>query len=264
MSAKVFESCSFHLRHAWFNFREQFSDIPAALTANLLIPFFVWILSRVWEKFNSGGGIFNLNDVILYIAITELLYMTFVRPNSVSRASGDFSISLSRPRSWPVMSFSSMVGRSLGGRIIMLAMLLCIFPLFDLDWHHVLNALIRLFVLLPWLAIMQGMFALFFASAQVLWHQTEYFLLPFGKLFLVFGGVWGPIFNFNEPFRSWILRLPPSDLFFQPAYFCVKGEFYQISATTWLLRTAILAIVLALINRTFFRWAKENHQSYGG
>ncbi len=265
MSANIlYDSARFHTRHGWFNIREQFSDLPSALAANAMIPFFVWLLSQVWYRFNSANGNFTLSEVIIYIGLTELLYMTFVRPGSLSRASSDFSIALARPRSWLMMSYSGLVGRSLGGRFFMLAILFVTLPILGADVWHTLESVFRLFLLLPWLAVLQGLFALVFATAQVLWHQTNYFLLPFGKVFLVLGGVWGPIADFSEPWRSWLLVLPPSDLFFQPAYFCVKGEFYGMTASEWLLRTSILAIALWVTNLLFFRVAKRRHQSYGG
>jgi hypothetical protein len=264
MSASTIESFRFHFRHGWFNLREQFSDIPTALAANALIPFFVWILSHVWERFNSHLGNFTFQQIIIYIGITELLFMTFVRAPSLNRASGDFSISLARPRSWLITSFSGLVGRSIGGRIFMLALLAVVFPILGAKLSETYPAVFRLFLLLPWLAVMQGLFALFFAIAQVLWHQTNYFLLPFGKIFLVLGGVWGPVSDFSEPWKSWLLLLPPSDLFFQPAYFCVKGHFYGISTFEWLVRTGTLAVVLAFVNFHFFKVARVRHQSFGG
>lgn len=263
-SLNIWESGRFHLRHAWFNFREQFSDIPSGLAANALIPFFVWLLTKVWERFNSSQGNFSSQEIVLYIGITELLFMTFVRSNSISRASGDFSISLARPRFWPVTSFSGMVGRSLGGRFFMLCILALTFPLLGVSLADTVEAILRLFLLLPLLAVMQGLFALFFAVAQLIWHQTNYFLLPFGKIFLVLGGVWGPIADFSEPWKSWLLLLPPSDLFFQPAYFCVKGSFYGTTAFVWCARVLVLAIVLAGINFVFFTMAKRQHQAFGG
>ncbi len=264
MKNSLLESTSFHTRHAWFNIREQFSDIPTALASNALIPFFVWILSRVWERFNSHQANFTLNEIIIYIAITELLFMTFVRLPSLNRASGDFSLSLARPRSWLMTSFSGFFGRSLGGRIFMLIILTFTIPLLGAKAGDIFTASLRLFILLPWLGIIQGLFSLFFANAQVLWHQTNYFLLPFGKIFLVLGGVWGPIADFSEPWRSFVLKLPPSDIFFQPAYFCIKGHFYQTTPTEWVLRTGVLVISLVVINIIFFRVAKERHQAFGG
>lgn len=258
------ESVRFHFRHAWFNLREQFSDIPTAIAANALIPFFVWVLSQMWLRFNSGQGNFTLKEVILYIGLTEVLFMTFVRLGSINRASGDFSIALSRPRSWLVMSFSGLVGRSTGGRFFMLLILLVAFPLLGSGGQLMIDSVLRFLLVLPWLAVLQGLFALFFACCQVLWYQTNYFLLPFGKIFLVLGGVWGPVADFSEPWRSVLLKLPPSDLFFQPAYFCVKGHFFEISATEWLMRTGALAVILALINFYFFKYAKREHQSFGG
>ena len=258
------ESTRFHLRFAWFNVREQFSDIPASLAANALVPFFVWLLTRVWQRFNSAQANFTLSEVTIYIGLTELLFMTFVRTASISRASGDFSIALARPRSWLVTSFSGIVGRSLGSRAFMLVMLIAVFPLLGANANEIPPAIARFFLVLPVLALLQGLMALLFATAQVLWHQTDYLILPISKVFLVLGGVWGPIADFSEPWRTFLVSIPPSDLFFQPIYFCVKGEFFQMSATMWLVRILTLAAVLAVANVAFFRMAKTRHQSYGG
>lgn len=264
MKNSLLESTFFHIRHAWFNLREQFSDIPTALAANALIPFFVWILSRVWERFNSHQANFTLNEIIIYIAITELLFMTFVRLPSLNRASGDFSLSLARPRSWLMTSFSGFFGRALGGRVLMLVILIFTTPLLGAKFDSFFQASLKLFLFLPWLGIIQGLFSLFFANAQVLWHQTNYFLLPFGKVFLVLGGVWGPVADFSEPWRSFVLKLPPSDIFFQPAYYCIKGQFYQSTPSEWIFRTSILILFLFVTNIVFFRLAKSRHQAFGG
>lgn len=73
--------------------------------------------------------------------------MTFVRATSLSRASGDFSISLARPRSWLVTSFSGLIGRSLGGRIFILTLLAIVFPLLGAQFSEVYSALLRLIIL---------------------------------------------------------------------------------------------------------------------
>ena len=264
MTVVALESCRFHVRHGWFNVCEQFGDLRAALAANALVPFFVWLLSRVWARFNASQGHFTLAEVIVYIGLGEVLYMTFVRPASVGRASADFSLALARPRSWMMTSFSGLAGRSIGSRLFMLGLLLAALPILGADLGHGTTSALRFLLLLPWLAVLQGLFALLFATAQVLWYQTEYFFMPIGKVFLVLGGVWGPVCDFSEPWRTWLLRLPPSDLFFQPAYYCVKGEFYGITATDWFLRTGVVAVLLAGINVLFFSLAKRRHQSFGG
>ena len=87
-------------------------------------------------------------------------------------------------------------------------------------------------VLLP-LGVIAALVNLMFASAQVMWAQTNYLALPATKIFLVFGGVFGPLDDYSEPARSLLLMLPPSDLFFQPAHYCVKGHFYGMSAGMW-------------------------------
>lgn len=203
----VIDSTRFHLRHGWFNVREQFSDLTVAIAGNILIPFFVWLMAQVWERFNSHQGNFTKPQVIVYVAIAELLFMTFIRSQSIARASADFSISLIRPRSWLVTSFSGIVGRSFGSRMIMLAVLWLTLPLIGAKWDDTVAATLRLFILLPWLTLLQGLTALFFSSAQVLWHQTNYLLMPIGKFFLVLGGVLGPLADFSDPWRSWLLLI---------------------------------------------------------
>ena len=254
---EVAESFRFHFRHALFNLREQFSDLPTALVANALIPFFIWLLSLMWKRFNASTSTLTFEQVVIYIGITELLFMTFVRGPSITRASQDFSISLARPRSWLMTSFSGIVGRSLGGRVLIL-------PFLGANPADTVRAAGRLLLLFPILTVLQGLFALAFATAQVLWHQVDYFLLPFGKTFLVLGGVWGPVADFGEPWRQLLLKLPPSDLFFQPAHFCIKGHFYEMTESTWFMRVGLLALFLAIMNFYFFQIARKRHQALGG
>ena len=61
-----------------------------------------------------------------------------------------------------------------------------------------------------------------------------------------------------------VLKISEENLYFQPAYFCVKGNFYQTTLDQWLLRTFILALFLSVFNTIFFRVAKKRHQAFGG
>lgn len=264
MILSFYESVRFHFYHAWFNIREQFSDLPSALAAQSLVPFFVWILTQTWKRFNLAQGNFKISEVVFYICITEILFLTFLRAGSLSRASGDFSISLARPRSWLWMSFSGLIGRSLGARLLMFIIFFIVFPFSGASPSEFIHILFRFILILPWLVVLQGLFALFFSTCQVQWHQTNYFLMPFSKIFLVIGGVWGPIADFSEPWRSWVLLFPSSDLFFQPAYFCVKGVFYKMTPEVWIFKTSFLALFVLLITLLFFARAKKHHQAFGG
>jgi len=50
----------------------------------------------------------------------------------------------------------------------------------------------------------------------------------FGKFFLIFGGVLAPLSDIPEPWSKIFLNNPFSDIVFQPCYFSIKGEFYQL------------------------------------
>lgn len=258
------ESSRFHIKHAWFNVAEQFSDFAGGIAGLLLFPFFIWLIARLWERFNSFQGHYTFHEVMLYIGVTEILFMTFLRSSSLSRASSDFSLSLARPRSWLAMSFSGLYGRCLGSRLIFLGVFFIVMPLLNVPVNEVWKVILRLTLLLPILGVFQAQVGLLFASAHVLWQETSYFILPVSKIFLALGGVFGPLVDYGEPWRTVLLKLPPSDLFFQPAHFCVKGEFYQMNMGEWLLRIFVISAALFLLNEILYRYARKNHQSWGG
>ena len=114
----------FHGRYAWFNLREQFSDLGSGLTGFLLLPFFIWILSKMWGRFNAYQGNYTGQEILLYVGVTEVLFMTFIRSAWLSREAGDFSLSLARPRSWLATGFSGLFGRCLGSRLVYLLLFL--------------------------------------------------------------------------------------------------------------------------------------------
>ena len=92
---KAGKSVRFHLKHGLFNFSEQFSDLTSGIAGFLLFPFYIWLITKLWEKFNAYQGNYTLQEILLYIGITEILFMTFLSPTSLSRSSADFSLSCS-------------------------------------------------------------------------------------------------------------------------------------------------------------------------
>lgn len=254
----------FHARHAWFNMREQFSDLASGLIGFLLYPFFIWLLGRIWLTYNSRAANYTLQEVMLYVAMTEILFMTFLRSNSLNRASSDFSLALARPRSWMAMSFSGIYGRCLGSRLVFLCVFAISLPFLGIGIAEGARAALRLLLFLPFLGVVQGLMGLMFAAAQVRWHETSYMVLPVSKVFLALGGVFGPLVDYGEPLRSWLLLSPASDVFFQVGHYCVRGEFYGMSALTWFLRVTAFSGVMMIFNWLMFRSARRHHQSYGG
>lgn len=261
---RAYHSVRFHVKNAWFNLAEQFSDLAGGIAGFLLFPFFIWLIARLWERFNSFQGHYTFHEIMLYIGVTEILFMTFLRGASLTRASSDFSLSLARPRSWLATSFSGLYGRCLGSRLIFLGVFFVVMPTLGVAPAEVGRVIARLFVLLPVLGVLQAFIGLLFASAHVLWEETTYFVLPVSKIFLALGGVFGPLIDYGEPWRSTLLKLPPSDLFFQPAHFCVKGEFYQMTPGMWIFRVFSFGFALLICNAIIYRYARKNHQSWGG
>jgi len=255
---------SFHFRNAKFSFREAWSNLANGLIGFLLFPLFMFILANMWEKFNGHLGNYTYKEMVAYIGVTEILFITFLRGANITGASSDFSLSLARPRSWLAMQFSALYGKTLGARLVMTSLYFPLLLLFGLDVHQSSQILVRLLILLLPLGILQALYSLLFSSAHVRWEMTSYLTLPFSKLFLIFGGVFAPVSDFSEPARSVLLQMPTSDIFFQPGYFAIKGYFYQMSLVEWSMRICVQAALLLIFNILFFKNSKRYHQSFGG
>ncbi len=254
----------FYLRYAGFQLRERFTDLLSAFAYLALYPFFIWLLTQMWGRFNAYQGHYSRSEIFVYIAITELLFMTFLRSPFMQRTAADFSISLSRPRSWLTMTFAGQFGATLGARLVYAVTALLLLPFFGVPAKDVIDAFFRLLLLIPLLGVVEALMASVLASAQLLWHETRYLVLPITKIFLALGGVFGPLADYGEPGRSIFLKLPASDFFFQVGHFCIKGEFYEMSELEWVVRILFWIVVFAIWNRIFFRFAKSRHQSFGG
>lgn len=255
---------SFHLRNASFSFREAWSNLANSIVGFMLFPVFIFVLARMWEKFNGHLGNYTYKEMLAYIGVTEVLYMTFLRSGNITQASSDFSLSLARPRSWLASQCSALYGKTLGARLVMTSLFFPLLLIFGLPFTDSVQIVLRLLVLLIPLGILQALYSLLFSCAHVRWEITNYMTLPFGKLFLIFGGVFAPVSDFSEPARSILLQLPPSDLFFQPAYFAIKGVFFQMGATEWGLRLLLQFVLLVVGNILFFKSSRRYHQSFGG
>lgn len=258
------EAVRFYLRLGVFSFLEQFSNFLSGLTGFLLFPFFMYILATIWQRFNGSLGNFSFQEIVAYVGLTEILFMTFLRTVVFTRASQDFSLSLARPRSWVISQASIFFGKAFGNRLSYLIFYVPVVILFGVGWEAGLLFCLRFILLLPLLGIIQALYNLLFASGQLLWAQTSYMTLPISKIFLVFGGVFSPLVDYSEPYRGVLLNLPPSDIFFQPAYFCIRGEFYQMTSLMWVERVLIHIALLCLLNFIFYRRARRFHMAYGG
>lgn len=254
----------FYFRYAGFQLRERFTDFGSSIAFLLLYPFFIWLLAQMWGRFNAYQGNYTHNEVLVYLSITELLFMTFLRSPFMQRSNADFSITLARPRSWLALTFAGQVGTTLGSRAIYGIAAMIVLPSLRVPSNMIMEPFLRLLFLLPILGVIEALMASVLASAQLLWHETRYLVLPITKIFLALGGVFGPLADYGEPGKSLFLKLPASDLFFQVGHFCVKGQFYRLTTIEWVMRMLIWTALFILWNIVFFRFARKRHQSYGG
>lgn len=260
----VRKDLGFYLRYSFFQMRERFTDFGSSIAFLLLYPYFIWLLTQMWDRFNSQQGNYNRQEIFVYISITEMLFLTFLRSNFIQRSGADFSLILARPRSWIFLTFFGQFGSSLCGRLIYILTALVVLPILGVDRDIFVPAIYRIIILLPILGIIEALMASVLSSAQILWHETKYLVLPITKIFLTLGGVFGPLADYGEPAKSIFLHLPASDLFFQVGHFCVRGEFYQMSIIEWIIRISVWITVFAIWNVLFFNFARKRHQSFGG
>jgi hypothetical protein len=260
----LLKTLNFYSRYGFFQLKERFSDLGQSLSYLLLYPLLILVLTAMWNKFNAYQGNYTREEIYVYIAIAELLFLTFLRSAFMQRSQADFSMGLARPRSWLGLTFAGQFGATLGGRLIYGV---CAFPallLMGVPASLVLQAFIRLLILLPLLGVMESLMASILASAQLLWQETRYLVLPISKVFLALGGVFCPLADYGEPGRSLFLQSPASDLFFQVGHYCLKGEFYHLSSAQWLTRVLLWMLLLTWANFLFFHYARKRHQSWGG
>lgn len=249
---------------SWFHFREPFSDLKTSFVTFFLYAFFVVLLSQLWQRYNSLNSLFIKSEVLLYLGVTESLFMTFLRSKNIITASEDFAIGLVRPRLWLVRECATLISTTLSQRLLFAAVLvptLVLSGAWPSQFPHVYLRLFSIFVIL---ALPQALISLTFSTLRLSFAQTDYFILPFGKIFLALGGVFGPLSDYGEPWRSIFLQLPGSDLFFQPAYFVVKGSFHQMDALHWLGRIGALCMIFLILNLYLYRRGRRSFQGWGG
>jgi hypothetical protein len=244
--------------------REPFTDFLATGITYVLYCFFVWLLSMVWMRFNAHNSLFTFKQVLLYIGVTELLFMSFLSLRAITGATEDFALFLARPRSWVGREIMANIGMNLGKRLL--------FALSLIGFSYLLGAqpedppafLARLALLLVLLALPQALIATLFSTLRLTFPQSDYFVLPFSKIFLALGGVFGPLSDYGEPWRWVFLNLPGADLFFQPAFFAVHGYFFETDFANWALRLIVLNAVLLIVTLFFYQRGRRAYQAWGG
>lgn len=247
-----------------FRMKEPFTDFRATGITYTLYCFFIWPLSNVWLRFNSQNSHFTYTPVFLYVGVTELLFMSFLNIRLISSGSEDFALFLARPRSWVGREVVANIGTSLGKRILFSLSLLTFSFVLGAHPENIFGFTGRVILLLVLLALPQALLATLFSTLRLSYPQTDYFVLPFSKLFLALGGVFGPLSDYGEPWRQIFLKLPGADLFFQPAFFAVHGYFYETNFLDWIVRLVAINVVLFSILLFYYRKGRLNFQAWGG
>ncbi|HPI41138.1 MAG TPA: hypothetical protein PLJ21_10065 [Pseudobdellovibrionaceae bacterium] len=254
----------YYFRVGFFRAKEQFSDLSSTFLVYILYGFFIWLLSYIWQRFNSAGSLFSYSEVVLYIGITELLFMSFLSGKQITSSAEDFALFLARPRSWLGRELSMNLGTSFAKRGLFTISLIGFSYIFDSFPPDFIYFILRLFLILLLLSVPQALMSALFSTLRLTFPMSDYFILPFGKLFLALGGVFGPLSDYGEPWRSYFLKMPGSDLFFQPAHFVVKGGLYQLTYTDWIIRFVGFNGVLFLLVMYFYKIGRKNYQAWGG
>jgi hypothetical protein len=254
---------SYYFKISFFSFREQVSDFSSVLGWMLLYPFFVWLLAQIWLRFAPANSSFSYSDLVIYIGITELIIMSHMRMPIIKYASNQFALSLSRPRSWLLTQGVEILGRGTGYRTAFFGLFGVLIPCLTQS-TEIFSTIPRIFLMMPIFSIADMLWSLLLANAILIWPRSTYFRLPISKLFLVLGGVFAPICDWTGFYQKFALSLPFSDLIFQPAFFILKGKFWNMSGLEWCFRISIQFIILLLINYYGHKIAKKYFQAWGG
>lgn len=260
MSASV----RFFSRFALFSIREELSSLGGTLGGLLLYPCFIWIYSKLWLGLNHNSTTLGIEALFVYIGLTEILFMTSLREPLIDRASSDFSLSFIRPRSWPLCTSISIYSRTLSRRMFYYLLFLIIMPVFTNDYILLFLSGIRFLILLPFITILDTLYSFLFTNLQIRFYSVKNFRMLFGKLFLIFGGVLAPLSDIPQRWNKLFLNTPFSDLIFQPCFFSLKGEFYQMSILEWLLRIILQICCLLIVNNWVYRASRKHYHNFGG
>ncbi len=257
-------SLKFYRKFAWFSIQEEHSSLSSTIAGFILYPCFIWIFSKLWLGLNHNFSTLGQTVLFAYIGLTEILFLTSLRETLVTSASTDFSISFVRPRNWPLYTSVSIYARTLYRRLLYLAIYVLIMPLFTLNFALSAQSALRFLLVLPIITLLDSLYSFALTNLQIRFFSIKSFRLLFGKLFLIFGGVLAPLSDVPAPWDKIFLNTPFSDLIFQPCYFSIKGEFYQMPAILWVARILVQLACLLGLCAFFYRSARKHYHNFGG
>lgn len=261
---KIWFDIDFWLRHTWFGIREEWSDLYVSLFGLVMYPVYVLILTLMWSSFRGTHGNLSLDELLLYIGLAEIIAMTTLSGVNIQQASADFSLNFTRPRSWYTIFSSLFFGRTFMKRLIYLAFYTIFFICFTDSIYAVSSSAVRFLTLLPFLTVIEVLYSLVWATLYFISGHMSYFRFAMLKVIMVFGGVIAPLSEASTKSRPFFLASPFADIIFQPAYYAIRGEFFELSPYAWLIKIGIQAIALFLLALLVYRYARHRQHVYGG
>lgn len=260
----IIQTLKFYSKLSAFSVKEEQSSLSTTLAGLILYPCFIWIFSKLWLGLNNNASSLGTVALFAYIGLTEILFMTSLREPFIDRASSDFSLSFVRPRSWPLYTSISIYSRTLFRRLVYLLLYALIIPAFTESFELAWRAALRFIFFLPFITILESMYSFLITCIQIRFYSIKNFRMLFGKLFLIFGGVLAPLSDIPSPWKSIFLNTPFSDLIFQPSYFSIKGAFYDLTFSTWLIRICIQFVCLFIITQLAYKGSRQHYHNFGG
>jgi ABC-type polysaccharide/polyol phosphate export permease len=253
----------FYLKNTLFGFSEEWLSFSNALAQCLLYPFFVWMFSNLWNGVSGEHSTFKLNELLIYVGLTFIIFLTSFRGPLIETTVGNFAVSLTKPRIWLMYMGSMIYGRQLGRRLMLLCVFVMIIPVITAEYYASYKATLRFLMFLPILGIIETFYSLLLSSIQICFSEIKYFRSAIAKLLMIFGGVFTPLSDLSYSWKPLLLDIPFADVIFQPCYYCLKGEFYQLTDMQWLQRIGLQILFCFIVTQLTFVFAKRHYQRCG-
>ena len=254
----------FYIKNCTVGFLEEWSSLANAIAQCLLYPFFVWMFAKLWYSLNEAQSAFTLSELFIYLGLTEIIFLTTLRGPLVDEAVFGFETTLTKPRIWLLYVSSLIFGRQLGRRLVLLLIFLLLLPILSGNLRLSLISASRFLLILPLLCIIETIYSSIFVCLQICFFEIKYFRLAFTKIILVFGGVFTPLNELTYSWKKILINSPISDIVFQPCYYCLKGQFYQITTEYWLVRISIQIIISFILLQLLYLHTRWHFRCYGG
>lgn len=234
-----------------------------------LLCLLVAVFSQLWiaigRHYDLSAYGFSIDNIIWYVAITELATICAVRIERVIEndiRSGDIVYTLTRPVSYFMMKQSEALGQILFRYPLYTAVSFATAYLFTGKW------MIGADYIAPMILMSIGTVFLFHLSYSLIgltafWLQeSSAASLVFNKFLFVLGGIWLPLEFFPEWVRTISIHTPFPVMLYAPAHFALSPTWE--STVFWGTRMVFWLVVLITLNLFVMRRATKSLCINGG